>query len=77
MNIPIGAGGMFPQNQASLDDSLIAGQLGVDAPGAPGVNSFILQGGRNIINLLRIPGEQQVMLKVTVAEVNRRRAVSA
>ena len=35
MNIPVGAGGNFPTNQASVDDNLIAGQLGVDAPGAP------------------------------------------
>jgi len=28
----------------------------------------------NVINLLRIPGEQQVMLRVTVAEVNRQAA---
>jgi len=75
-NIPVGAGGMFPQNQASIDDELIANQMGVDAPGAPGVNSFILRGSNNIINLLRIPGEQQVMLKVTVAEVNRQAARS-
>ncbi|HEX4148102.1 MAG TPA: pilus assembly protein N-terminal domain-containing protein, partial [Pirellulales bacterium] len=68
-NIPVGAGGMFPQNQANMEDELVAGQMGIDAPGAPGVNSFILRGSNNIINLLRIPGEQQVMLKVTVAEV--------
>lgn len=76
MNIPVGAGGTYPINQASIDNSLIANQLGIDAPGAPGVNSFILQGSTNIINLLRVPGEQQVMLKVTVAEVNRTAARS-
>jgi pilus assembly protein CpaC len=31
----------------------------------------ILQGNPNMVNLLRVPGEQQVMLMVTVAEVNR------
>jgi len=31
----------------------------------------ILTGAPNIVNLLRVPGEQQVMLMVTVAEVNR------
>ena len=31
----------------------------------------LLQGNPNIVNLLRVPGEQQVMLMVTVAEVNR------
>lgn len=30
-----------------------------------------LEGESNVINLLSIPGEQQVMLRVTVAEVNR------
>jgi pilus assembly protein CpaC len=33
--------------------------------------SYEVAGGPNVINLLRIPGEEQVMLKVTVAEVNR------
>ncbi len=37
----------------------------------PGLENYILQGESNIINLLRIPGEQQVMLKVTVAEMSR------
>jgi pilus assembly protein CpaC len=31
----------------------------------------LLQGNANLVNLLRVPGEQQVMLMVTVAEVNR------
>ena len=31
----------------------------------------ILEGNPNIVDLLRVPGEQQVMLMVTVAEVNR------
>jgi pilus assembly protein CpaC len=31
----------------------------------------LLQGNPNMVNLLRVPGEQQVMLMVTVAEVNR------
>ena len=31
----------------------------------------ILEGHSNLVNLLRVPGEQQVMLMVTVAEVNR------
>jgi pilus assembly protein CpaC len=42
----------------------------------PGLENYVLQGETNIINLLRIPGEQQVMLKVTVAEVNRAAARS-
>jgi pilus assembly protein CpaC len=75
-NIPVGAGGAYPINQAGIEDNLIAGAVGVDAPGAPSVNSFALQGSNNIINLLKIPGEQQIMLRVTVAEVNRTAARS-
>ena len=44
--------------------------------GTPGLDSFITAGGPNIINLIRIPGEQQVMLRVTVAEVDRTAARS-
>jgi pilus assembly protein CpaC len=43
---------------------------------APGLRDFLAAGGQNVINLLRIPGEQQVNLKVTVAEVNRAAARS-
>ncbi len=40
--------------------------------GLAGLDSYLTNaGGSEIINLLRIPGEQQVMLRVTVAEVNR------
>lgn len=38
------------------------------------INGAINRGGRrnsNVINMLRIPGVHQVMLKVTVAELNR------
>ncbi len=44
--------------------------------GTPGQDSYLLEGGPNVINNLRIPGEQQVMLRVTVAEVNRSAARS-
>lgn len=37
----------------------------------PGLDSFQTAGGPLVINNLRIPGEQQVMLRVVVAEVNR------
>jgi pilus assembly protein CpaC len=36
----------------------------------------LLEGNANLVNLLRIPGEQQVKLLVTVAEVNRNAARS-
>jgi pilus assembly protein CpaC len=44
-----------------------------DISGQPrqALENYLLQGETNIINMLRIPGEQQVMLKVIVAEVNR------
>jgi pilus assembly protein CpaC len=42
-----------------------------------GLQNFLLRDiGRNVINLLEVPGEQQVMLRVTVAEVNRAAARS-
>jgi pilus assembly protein CpaC len=41
-----------------------------------GVAEYQVAGGPNVINLLRVPGEQQVMLRVTVAEVNRAAARS-
>jgi pilus assembly protein CpaC len=37
----------------------------------PDLSNYILPGESNIINLLRIPGEQQVQLKCTLAQVNR------
>jgi pilus assembly protein CpaC len=43
---------------------------------APTISNYLLAGGPNVINLLRIPGEQQVNLRVTVAEVNRAAARS-
>lgn len=48
----------------------------IDPSLTPGLKDFLLAGGPNVINLIRIPGEQQVMLKVTVAEVNRNAARS-
>lgn len=47
------------------------------APTAPpGVEDYQLEGNSYIVNLLQINGEQQVMLRVTVAEVNRAAARS-
>jgi pilus assembly protein CpaC len=40
------------------------------------INDYIIQGEQNLVNLLRIAGEQQVALKVTVAEVSRAAARS-
>ena len=43
---------------------------------AHAMEEFVATGGPEIINLLRINGEQQVLLRVTVAEVNRAAARS-
>jgi pilus assembly protein CpaC len=42
----------------------------------PGTESYITPGADNVINNMRIVGEQQVMLRVTVAEVSRAAARS-
>jgi pilus assembly protein CpaC len=47
-----------------------------DGRAARGVDDFLTAGGPNVINLIKIPGEQQVMLRVTVAEVSRAAARS-
>jgi pilus assembly protein CpaC len=46
------------------------------AQGPPGPENYILQGSPNVIDNLKIPGEQQVCLRVTVAEINRAAARS-
>ncbi len=57
---------------------LTSAGITVGPDGAPisDLSNYILRGESNIINLLRIPGEQQVLLKVTVAEVSRSAARS-
>jgi pilus assembly protein CpaC len=62
--IPLG-----PESMPRPDDP------GVDDEN-PGLEDYLLSGGPNVINMMKIPGEQQVMLKVTVAEVNRAAARS-
>lgn len=42
----------------------------------PGLDQYGLYSKAEIVNMMRVPGEQQVMLKVTVAEVNRTAARS-
>ena len=75
-------------NQNNQNNGLNTGQIpltGVSAlvppdaltpGGLPGLRDFINAGGPNVVNLLTIPGEQQVMLRVTVAEINRTAARS-
>jgi pilus assembly protein CpaC len=65
--------------QGSLSQLPLASIQPVVGPGgvvAPGIRNYQLPSAPNIINLLRIPGEQQVMLRVTVAEINRTAARS-
>ncbi|MFO0823258.1 MAG: hypothetical protein U0792_09075 [Gemmataceae bacterium] len=57
------------------------GRLPGSNPGAPQQQpmtqeAFQSAGGPNVINLLEVAGEQQVMLRVIVAEVNRAAARS-
>jgi pilus assembly protein CpaC len=66
-NINLNLGGISPYPfgfQPGLPEGLIR----------PDLSNYILPGETNIINLLRIPGEQQVMLKCTLATVNRNAA---
>lgn len=42
----------------------------------PGVDDYLIEGAGWIVNMIRIPGEQTVNLKVTIAEVNRTAARS-
>ncbi|MDX2175866.1 MAG: pilus assembly protein N-terminal domain-containing protein [Candidatus Sumerlaeia bacterium] len=51
----------------------LAAEMAADPGGAslPGATNYQIAGHPNIINLLRIPGESQVELQVTIAEVNR------
>ena len=44
---------------------------GIAGYGLPAFENYQIAASQNVINLLRVPGEQQVMLKVTVAEVDR------
>jgi pilus assembly protein CpaC len=50
--------------------------FGFDPAAPAALQQYLLAGAPNIINLLRVPGEQQVMLRVSVAEVNRAAARS-
>jgi pilus assembly protein CpaC len=50
--------------------------LGPDGLPRRGLEDFLTAGGPMVINLIKIPGEQQVALRVTVAEVSRAAARS-
>ncbi|MGH7173024.1 MAG: hypothetical protein ACRELG_22300 [Gemmataceae bacterium] len=57
-----------------------AGEPGRTPPALPTLqamlDNYAHAGGPHVVNLLRIPGEQQIMLRVIVAEVNRSAARS-
>lgn len=59
---------------AGKDPNETAG--GKQLPWSPGLENYLVDGPAWLVNLLRIPGEQQVNLKVTLAEVNRAAARS-
>ncbi len=61
-----GSVGIQPAAAAGADGTL----------GPPSLESFQAAGGVNVINLLEVAGEQQVSLRVVVAEVNRAAARS-
>lgn len=71
---------MGGEERAAKIDLLPAGGGGKGgaggAGGGAGLEAFQAAGGPNIINLLEVAGEQQVMLRVIVAEVNRAAARS-
>jgi pilus assembly protein CpaC len=77
-------GGTRAQQQERSASEIPIGQINVttvpDANGnlpQQGLENFLLRDvNRNVVNLLRVPGEQQVMLRVTVAEINRTAARS-
>ncbi len=77
-NQQFGGGGsqnaQLPANQFNITGN--PNQFG-ELPLQPGPeNSTSTHISLNVVNLLRVPGEQQVMLRVTVAEVNRSAARS-
>ncbi len=47
------------------------------APAVAGTEEYIVGSSNNIVNMIKIPGEQTVSLRVTIAEVNRTASRSA
>lgn len=73
-------GGQLPGGGVAAQVPLLAPPGGpadpTGASGQAGLDMFRNAGGPNVINLLEVAGEQQVMLRVVVAEVNRAAARS-
>jgi pilus assembly protein CpaC len=67
-NIPVG------QVNVTLTADAVA--AATDGPSEQSLQNYLVAGGPNVINLMKVGGEHQVMLKVSVAEVNRAAARS-
>jgi len=74
-NAPRDSAATIPINQLNV---IVPAEAVADADvmGEHTLENFLVAGGRNVINQLRVAGEQQVMLRCTIAEVNRSAARS-
>jgi pilus assembly protein CpaC len=69
-------GGLTTVSGPAAVNPLTGASLGNQVGTLPTLDNYVLAGGPNVINLLRVPGEQQIMLRVTVAEIDRTAARS-
>ena len=69
-------GGLMAVTSPVPVDPLTGASIANPVGTLPTLDNYVLAGGPNVINLLRVPGEQQIMLRVTVAEINRTAARS-
>ncbi len=76
MGINPQTGGLTAVTTPAQVDSLTGASIANPVGTLPTLDNCVLAGGPNVINLLRVPGEQQIMLRVTVAEDNRTAARS-
>lgn len=70
-NAPLPPGARIPVDRVRAETA-----PGADGLVAPGLDSYVTSGNAHVINLLKVTGEQQVMLRVCVAEVDRSAARS-
>ena len=64
-------GGLMAVTTPASVDPLTGASIGSQVGTLPTLDNYVLAGGPNVIDLLRVPGEQQIMLRVTVAEIDR------
>ena len=69
-------GGLTAVSGPAAVNPLTGASIGNQVGTLPTLDNYVLAGGPNVINLLRVPGEQQIMLRVTVAEIDRTAARS-